>query len=90
MRYVEQNLRLQQLEDMAGTKIQHLQDLEAQKAELRSQVATFKSSVEHLQDSLAQKRSKKRAYKQQVMDLQATRAPVARPAASTAAKGAVS
>jgi len=29
MRYVEQNLRLQQLEDMAGTKIQHLQDLEA-------------------------------------------------------------
>jgi hypothetical protein len=33
---------------MAGTKIKHLQDLEAQKAELKGQVTNYKSSLEHL------------------------------------------
>ena len=71
---------------MAGTKIKHLQDLEAEKADLKGTVGNLKSSVEHLQESLAQKRSKKRAYKVQVMDLQAAKAPVVRPGAPAAAK----
>ena len=71
MRFLEQAGRLQQLEDMAGSKMRHLQELERQKAELRSQLSSYKSSVEHLQESLGQKRVKTRAYKKQVRDLQA-------------------
>jgi hypothetical protein len=48
MRFVEQSGRLQQLEDMAGSKVRHLQELETQKVELKSQLRTYKSSLEHL------------------------------------------
>lgn len=66
----DQKVRLGQLEDAAAGKMALFNELEDEKANLRSQLETYKTNIEHLSNSLAAKREKKQGYKRQVMELQ--------------------